>query len=267
MRARDDDGDPLERAIDAHEEGRLEEALDALEELDEDDPDRQRIEAAVRVDAGDLDGARALVERLQRLPKADEDPEILWVTARLLLREWRPDGARRVLQRLAELEPSPHALEELALCAELAGRTGEADVLYRKAHALDRSVPAPPRLSAEAFEHVITDAIRGLPAPFARVLETAEVVVEPVPSRDLVAGDDVAETPPDMLGLFVGASELERDGDLPELPPRIYLFQRNIERACRDRRQLVEEIRVTLLHEIGHMLGYDEEGVAGLGLE
>ena len=52
-----------------------------------------------------------------------------------------------------------------------------------------------------------------------------------------------------------------------ELPPTVYLFQRNLERVCGDREQLVEEIRVTLFHELGHALGFDEEGVARMGLE
>ena len=84
----------------------------------------------------------------------------------------------------------------------------------------------------------------------------------------MVDATNPAETPPDMLGLFVGASELDRATyDSNSLPPRIFLFQRNIERASRDARELVSETRITLFHEIGHMLGFDEAGVAALGLE
>jgi predicted Zn-dependent protease with MMP-like domain len=46
----------------------------------------------------------------------------------------------------------------------------------------------------------------------------------------------------------------------------IHLFQRNLERIARDEEELVEEIRITLFHEIGHRLGFDEEGVDALGL-
>ena len=46
----------------------------------------------------------------------------------------------------------------------------------------------------------------------------------------------------------------------------IYLYQRNLERSVRDEAELREEIRVTLYHEIGHLLGFDEHGVEDLGL-
>ena len=49
-------------------------------------------------------------------------------------------------------------------------------------------------------------------------------------------------------------------------PNTIYLFQRNIERVARDREDLVEQIRITLYHELGHYLGFEEEDMDGLGL-
>ena len=75
------------------------------------------------------------------------------------------------------------------------------------------------------------------------------------------------ETPPDLLGLFLGVSLLERSGEHPELPPSIHLYQRNLERAAVDEEELKEQIRITLYHELGHYLGFDEDGVAELGLE
>ena len=46
----------------------------------------------------------------------------------------------------------------------------------------------------------------------------------------------------------------------------IYLFKRNLERMARDEAHLAEEIRITLFHEIGHLLGLDEDEVASMGL-
>jgi len=93
------------------------------------------------------------------------------------------------------------------------------------------------------------------------------VVREPVPFRELVDPRDPSATPPDILGLFVGPTIHDLAEDFPaQLPPSIYLFQRNLERMARDEEHLTEEIRVTLFHEIGHLLGLDEDGVAELGL-
>ncbi len=49
-------------------------------------------------------------------------------------------------------------------------------------------------------------------------------------------------------------------------PSSIVLYQKNLERACDSKEQLVEEIRVTLLHEVGHFLGLDEEELEARGL-
>ena len=74
-----------------------------------------------------------------------------------------------------------------------------------------------------------------------------------------------AESPldPETLGLFEGVPLGE--GSDAELPPRIFLFQRNLERYC-THSELVVEIAVTLYHELGHLLGLDEEEVDALGL-
>jgi predicted Zn-dependent protease with MMP-like domain len=97
-------------------------------------------------------------------------------------------------------------------------------------------------------------------------VEKIPVLIDPMPSRALV-GNDPEHTPPDTLGLFSGSSLAERsEGDF-ELPPTIHVFQRNVERSCSDRKELVEQLRITLYHELGHYFGFDEEGRAELGLE
>ena len=70
-----------------------------------------------------------------------------------------------------------------------------------------------------------------------------------------------------MLGLFDGVP-LPETGD-PEAmlrPNRIFLFQRNLERMSASREELQEQIRVTLYHELGHYLGFEEEDMDDLGL-
>ncbi|MBK7875639.1 MAG: metallopeptidase family protein [Planctomycetes bacterium] len=257
----------LDRAWDALDREEHEEALAILSELDPDWPERWIPEALARIELGDLRKAHKLIEHAREI--ADDDhPDLLWARAQLALREWRLEEAEQLLQKLLAVESSPGVLERLALLADLRGDFEGADRRLGEAHAADPRFPIPPRLDHDAFEAVVDEAIQLLPKDFQAPLETTEIVIEPVPAEWMIDRSDPAETPPDLLGLFVGSSEIEKT-ELSEdlLPRRIYLFQRNLERAAHDRAELVQEIRVTLYHEIGHMLGFDEDGVAEMGLE
>lgn len=272
----DDDLGPedevLERAWTALDEGRASDAIDALEELDPDWPERWIPEALAWIELGDLRRAHRLIEHAREVARemGDEgdDPDLLWARAELALREWELESAEKLFAAAREREETPAVLDRLALLADLRGEFDVAERLLARAHELDPSVPVPPRCSAEEFETVVGQAVESLPKEFRVPLETTEVVIEPVPSEWMIDREEPAGTPPDLLGLFVGASELEKGepgGDL--LPRRILLFQRNIERAVGSIEELREQIRVTLYHEIGHLLGFDEDGVAAMGLE
>ncbi|MCE9596195.1 MAG: metallopeptidase family protein [Planctomycetes bacterium] len=160
-------------------------------------------------------------------------------------------------------------LERLSLLADLRHDQATADRLLAEAEEIDADeAPHPPRLSPQQFEHVIDEAIELLPEEYRDALEDVRLVIEAVPTESMIDKNDCAETPPDILGLFVGPSKLERgEEDSAVLPSQIFLFQRNLERASIDRDELLNEIRVTLYHELAHYLGFDEEGVAGMGLE
>ena len=258
----------LKRAWQAYEEQMHEEALEAVEVVDAEDSRRWLLEALARTEIGQLGIARGFVERLRTIEAFGHDADCLWASAQLLLREWRIDEARDELVRLVELDPSPAVFESLALCDDVDGRLDDAHAhLERAAECAGGDWQPHPRLSTEAFEAAVLAAIEQLPESFRATLETTEVVVTPAPTADMADADDPAETPPDMLGLFVGCSALERDDESAELPARIYLFQRNLERAAVDEEHLHEEIHVTLYHELGHLLGFDEDGVSALGLE
>jgi predicted Zn-dependent protease with MMP-like domain len=116
------------------------------------------------------------------------------------------------------------------------------------------------RIDRARFEALAREALEELPEEFARLMRNVSVVVEDYPTEE-----DTLETgvPLDeLLGLFAGVSHAEQDlfFDLPPpLPDRVILYQRNLEALCSSEEELVHEIRLTLLHEVGHYFGLSEE--------
>lgn len=260
-------GDALSQGWQAFEQGDLERALELASAADESDASTWLLRAALRLELGEPQAARAACERAERLAGAD-DPDVLWAGAELELALWRVEAADERLGRLLGIDRAPAVLERLALVRDLQGRFDEADLLHAEAFELDEEAhPLPARLSDAEFDAVVGEAAQSLPAEFQGALEVVPVVIEPMPPLDLLVAGDPLEVPPDLLGLFVGASQLERsDEDPAGQVARIYLFQRNIERTCADRDETIEQVRVTLFHELGHYLGFDEQGVEELGL-
>ncbi len=110
---------------------------------------------------------------------------------------------------------------------------------------------------------VVQQTMDSLPAA---VREAARAcVIEPVFMADRLASEDDLED--DLLGLFEGCSLADQEPEAPGQLPRIRLFLDNLwEYVERDAGLFREEVRVTLLHELGHFLGYDEDQVEERGL-
>ena len=98
-----------------------------------------------------------------------------------------------------------------------------------------------------SFEDVVRRALDSLPAEIAGYMENVAVVVE----------DENAEDP-DLLGLF---------SEEPYMPAQITIYRLPLEESFPDPVALEEEIRITVLHEIGHYFGMDEGQIADLGYE
>lgn len=111
------------------------------------------------------------------------------------------------------------------------------------------------RLQSAAREEV--DAIlRTLPAPLRERARGIPVVFQPYPTQAIL--DEGIEE--DILGLFVGRDHASANDD--PLPPEILLFLSNIwDYADRRTEDFREEVRRTFLHELGHYLGLDEDGL------
>jgi predicted Zn-dependent protease with MMP-like domain len=119
-------------------------------------------------------------------------------------------------------------------------------------------------LSNEEFDEVIEKAIEELPEQFRDHLAEVMIDVMDLPTREML--QEVEADRHGLLGLYRGVPLPDRSvSQVMEMPARIILFKKNIERVCQDRDEMVEQIRVTLLHEIGHHFGFDEEDLDELG--
>jgi predicted Zn-dependent protease with MMP-like domain len=116
------------------------------------------------------------------------------------------------------------------------------------------------RMNREEFERVVAKALDGLPEEVAAHLDNIAVVVEDEPTDDEleeVGLDPETET---LFGVYQGMALPDRGGAYGNvLPDRIVIYRRPLLDACDDRNELVREIKDTVVHEIGHFFGLDEE--------
>ena len=114
------------------------------------------------------------------------------------------------------------------------------------------------QLDAEAFEAIVVDELDLLPDDMVDGLENIVFVVEDRPEDGSL----------DLLGLYDGYALTERDRyGLGEMPDRIILYREPLLAICDDERQLRDEIHVTLVHEIAHFYGIDDDRLHELGWE
>jgi predicted Zn-dependent protease with MMP-like domain len=115
-------------------------------------------------------------------------------------------------------------------------------------------------IEPEAFEALVRQAIDGVPSEYRRLLENVAIVVEETPSQDVL--DDLGlKSEDELLGLYSGIS-LEQDSFFSaggQLPARISIYRRPILRLCRSAEEVVQEVRDTVVHEIGHHFGLDDD--------
>jgi len=114
--------------------------------------------------------------------------------------------------------------------------------------------------SVDRFARLVDDAIASLPKDFIPYLRDVQVAVAEVPPPDPVGrGDEV------LLGLYEGTPRTLRDIHPPLLPDRITLFRRPLEARARNRRDLADLVRHTVIHEVAHHFGIDDDRLDELG--
>lgn len=112
----------------------------------------------------------------------------------------------------------------------------------------------------EHFERLVAQAVDNLPEEFRIRFENMTISVEDYPTAEDTRL--TGHSRHDLLGLFRGAGYPNRGGFFnlpPALPDEIILFQKNIEGICSTQKELIEEIGLTLMHEVGHYFGMSEE--------
>lgn len=211
----------------------------------------------------DLDGALFLVRRA--LQCGGDQTISLAFEGQILLEQGRFEEALGKLERAVAMDPdSAHAVYHLALAQERMGREEAAQTTFAHADALDpANYPKPIRVDEATFEAAAREAVDELPRSIREYVQHVPVLIQDFPDAELVETESVS---PQILGLFIGVPRTEASlADAPGID-RVILFKRNLEKACRDPEELVEQIQVTVKHEIGHYLGLDEADLERLGL-
>jgi predicted Zn-dependent protease with MMP-like domain len=115
----------------------------------------------------------------------------------------------------------------------------------------------PVQMSPEEFDALVEEALDAIPDEIASLVRNVVVLVEDEPPED---------EPDDLLGLYDGVALTERDSSfVPDLPDRIFLFRGPLLDMCDDRDDLVDEIRITVVHEVAHHFGIDDDRLHDLG--
>lgn len=113
----------------------------------------------------------------------------------------------------------------------------------------------PMDITDERFDELVEEALDSLPDALVENLDNLVFVVEDEP-------EDGSET----LGWYEGTALTERDAyGYGQLPDRVVLFKGPLSRMCEDEDDLLDEIEITLVHELGHYHGIDEEQLHHLG--
>lgn len=136
---------------------------------------------------------------------------------------------------------------------------------WLRVRALDlAALPSPLHMEGDEFERLAEAALAELPAEARALLENVPVMIDDMPSEELVADG----TDPRLLGLFTGVPLPEKStasGQVPQIDA-IYLFQRNLESSSYSTEHLAEEIRITVLHETAHFFGLEDDDLGKIGL-
>ena len=121
------------------------------------------------------------------------------------------------------------------------------------------------KLSEQDFDKAVRRAVNRIPKEIREQMENVAVTVRKRPSKEML--DELEATPDDPpLAFYQGTPLPERSAFLPPLyPDVIFIFQEPLEEMCETLAELEEEIEISVVHEVAHFLGMDEEQLEELG--
>jgi predicted Zn-dependent protease with MMP-like domain len=119
---------------------------------------------------------------------------------------------------------------------------------------------------AATFERLVDRAVGSIPAPYRDALAEVAIVIEddPTPEQLRENGLEPWDT---MYGLYEGVPRTDYGADFAAVPNRISLYRRPLEEDFPDRAELEAEVRMTVLHELAHHLGIDDDRLEELGAD
>jgi predicted Zn-dependent protease with MMP-like domain len=209
-------------------------AAQAAVELDADDPAARLARAGANFELGRLDDAeKGIGQAIDRDPKM---PEAYWLRGRVLTVTGDEAGANRAFERACALDPDAFQM--------------------------------PIRISEDELAAQMESILAEMPEAVREHLDNVVIAIEDVPDLERLAKADPPQSP-GILGYFdPGAPTAAHDEPrLHRTPDHVTLFRKNLEITARDEEDLREQVRITLLHEIGHYLGLDEDDLFERGLD
>ena len=206
--------------------------------------------------------AEALAAATKALDYESKDREARREKGVALFELCRFDQAKTELARLATEAPDAWAEHYLGLIAERAQDDVAAAVHFARARKLDPDAFKPTSQTTRSlFQRIVQEEVEKLPASIKAGLAKANFEVSELPeASDLVATDPPLS--PGILGLFRPPPETASGN----VRPTILLYRRNLVRAAHNDDELRREVRDTLMHEVGHLNGEDDEQLRDRGL-
>lgn len=120
------------------------------------------------------------------------------------------------------------------------------------------------RLTEDEFEILVVDVLDSLPESILGVLDNLDIVIEKWPSKEQLSQLGVSNGL--LFGLYEGIPLTERSSGYNLVPPdKITIFQGPIEKVCDSEDEIADQVRKTVIHEVAHHFGIDEERLDELG--